>query len=151
MGPVEVVVHRRAGPHLGRAAGGAAATAAAAEARLPDQRVHEIRVIAVDPAIEYRDRHAGTRRSDVRVISVAYLALVREQLAGAGARSHWQPVYACLPWEDRRAGRASLLEETLLPGLHSWSVRRPFRHEKGPANTGPKFEIFVSEREFSRK
>jgi hypothetical protein len=72
-----------------------------------------------------RDRHAGTRRSDVRVISVAYLALVREQLAGAGARSHWQPVYACLPWEDRRAGRASLLEQTLLPGLHSWSVRRP--------------------------
>jgi hypothetical protein len=46
-----------------------------------------------------RDRES---KGDARVLSVAYLALVRESaLAGAG-EAHWRDVYSFLPWEDGR-------------------------------------------------
>ena len=47
-----------------------------------------------------RNRHPGERDGGPRVLSIAYLALTREQLPGSG--SAWRDVYRFLPWEDRR-------------------------------------------------
>lgn len=40
-----------------------------------------------------------------RLVSIAYLALVREQPVAAGIDALWQDVYDFLPWEDRREYR----------------------------------------------
>lgn len=62
-----------------------------------------------------RDPHAGAR-----VVSVAYLALVREQaLAGTG-EARWDDCYAFFPWEDWREGRPRVLDEHIAPGLERW-------------------------------
>ncbi|GAB4241322.1 MAG: NAD regulator [Acidobacteriota bacterium] len=66
-----------------------------------------------------RNRHPAERRGGPRVISIAYLALVRESRPPAGGAS-WQDVYAFLPWEDWRAGRPRLVADNLLPRLKLW-------------------------------
>lgn len=69
-----------------------------------------------------RERHGGAR-----VISIAYLALVRERkLAGTGAASWWD-CYRCLPWEDWRPGKPNIIEESLEPDLESWVMAAPDR------------------------
>ena len=55
-----------------------------------------------------RNRDPRERAGGPRVVSIAYLALVREgRVAGAG-RARWRDFYEFLPWEDaRRGGRPS--------------------------------------------
>lgn len=66
-----------------------------------------------------RNRDPAEREGGPRVLSVAYLALVREgQLEGGDAR--WRDVYRYLPWEDWRRGRPGLLERAVEPGLDAW-------------------------------
>ena len=66
----------------------------------------------------FRDPRAG--QSGPWMISVAYLALVREQqLAGSG-EAHWRDWYDYLPWEDWRSGSPALISQTILPALESW-------------------------------
>jgi hypothetical protein len=56
-----------------------------------------------------------------RVLSVAYLALVREApLAGMG-EARWRPIYDFLPWEDWRRGRPTLIDERAAPALAGWA------------------------------
>lgn len=52
-----------------------------------------------------RDRDPSRRRGGPRNVSVAYLALVQEAEAVAGAGSSWCDVYRFFPWEDWRDGR----------------------------------------------
>ena len=67
-----------------------------------------------------RFRDPGAREGGPWVISVAYLALVREQhVAGAG-EAQWQDWYSAFPWEDWRPGRPSLIEQTIQPELEAW-------------------------------
>jgi hypothetical protein len=49
-----------------------------------------------------RDRHPEERRGGPRVLSIAYLALVREELPSDGAA--WRDIYAHFPLEDHREG-----------------------------------------------
>ena len=64
-----------------------------------------------DPA----EHHGGAR-----VISVAYLALVKErQLLGEGEAS-WNNWYAYLPWEDWRYGRPTIINREIAPALKEW-------------------------------
>ncbi len=58
---------------------------------------------------------AGPDGGDVRWLSIAYLALVREGRPSAGAS--WLPVYDFFPWEDHRAGRPAMIDELILPAL----------------------------------
>jgi len=66
---------------------------------------------------------AGTSASDggggsddeVRQLSIAYLALVREGSPSAGAS--WRDVYDFFPWEDHRDGRPAMIDEVILPAL----------------------------------
>ena len=62
-----------------------------------------------------RDRSPG----DDRLISVAYLALVREETPPV-AQASWQDWYSLLPWEDWRDGRPAVLDDHILPELTLW-------------------------------
>jgi hypothetical protein len=67
-----------------------------------------------------RFRDLRAREGEPWVISVAYLALVREQrLAGTG-EAQWQDWYSYFPWEDWRAGRPPLIAQTIQPALQTW-------------------------------
>ena len=67
-----------------------------------------------------RNRDPG----DTRLLSVAYLALVREQ-APPVAAAHWSNWYAFLPWEDWREGRPEVLDRDILPALGGWMDSSP--------------------------
>jgi hypothetical protein len=56
-----------------------------------------------------------------RVLSVAYLALVRG--GPTELRARWIDWYRLLPWEDWREGRPTLIDEFLLPALQDWAAR----------------------------
>ncbi len=64
-----------------------------------------------------------------RVISVAYLALVKEHALTTGP-AQWRDVYSFLPWEDRREGPSPLLDEEILPALRHWEKAEPGRKER---------------------
>ena len=66
---------------------------------------------------------------DGRVISVAYLALVREAAPAKGA-ARWRDAYAFLPWEDFRDGAPPLLPGEITPALKRWAKGDPTRRER---------------------
>ncbi|MFO7285424.1 MAG: hypothetical protein C0P79_001110 [Gammaproteobacteria bacterium] len=70
------------------------------------------------------------RRPDVgeRLLSVAYLALVREEQPSPGAA--WLDVYDLFPWEDHRGGRPESLETEILPKLKRWAGRNEARQAR---------------------
>jgi hypothetical protein len=65
-----------------------------------------------------RDRRPGA--PSPRWLSVAYLALVREEHPAPG--SAWIDCYELFPWEDHREGRPAVLNDTLLPQLARWAA-----------------------------
>lgn len=67
-----------------------------------------------------RDRDPAERAGGPRVISIAYLALVREAPPSGAAGASWLDVYDFLPWEDWRDGRPSVIEESIAPALDRW-------------------------------
>ena len=71
-----------------------------------------------------RDR-GGAADGEARVISVAYLALVRERELAAGHPAAWEAVYRFLPWEDRRGGEPALLRDRIRPALDAWIEAAP--------------------------
>ena len=69
---------------------------------------------------DYRERQGGAR-----VISVAYVALVREgKVAGTG-KARWLDWYRCFPWEDWRSGKPDVIKETIEPALDHWTRSLP--------------------------
>ena len=91
-----------------------------------------------------------------RVISVAYLALVREGKPSGKAGADWQQCYLFLPWEDWRAGRPEVIEKHIAPALDQWveSARNPRmrreRRERSDINFGLGGAPWVSERVLER-
>ena len=75
-----------------------------------------------------RFRDPRERSGGPRMISIAYLALVREAPLDRGARSKgarsvepsWMNCYDFLPWEDWRSGRPLVLEKEIAPALERW-------------------------------
>jgi hypothetical protein len=60
-----------------------------------------------------------------RVISAAYLALVRE-VAPTGPRdAAWRSIYASFPWEDWRDRRPRVVEDVIVPALRRWIDAAP--------------------------
>ncbi|WP_158044480.1 NUDIX hydrolase [Skermanella pratensis] len=67
-----------------------------------------------------RFRDHGELAGGPRVVSVGYLALVREApLSGAG-EAEWRDWYEFLPWEDWRGGRPPLVDRVIRPALRRW-------------------------------
>ncbi len=70
-----------------------------------------------------------------RVVSVAYLALTREDSVDAPS-AEWRDWYGFLPWEDWRAGRPPVIDERIEPTLASWvqetrsAMRRSQRRDR---------------------
>lgn len=55
-----------------------------------------------------------------RVVSVAYLALVRESAVPKHLPARWRGVYEFLPWEDWREGRPRVLDDGIEDALRQW-------------------------------
>jgi hypothetical protein len=67
-----------------------------------------------DPA----ESHGGPR-----LVSVAYLALVRE--ASVKGEASWRDWYEFFPWEDWRHGRPRVLDHDIAPALEAWIAGAP--------------------------
>jgi hypothetical protein len=65
-----------------------------------------------------RYRHPAERGGGPRVLSIAYLALVREEQPSAGAA--WWPWYRFLPWEYHRDSEAGVVAGVIAPALKTW-------------------------------
>jgi hypothetical protein len=75
----------------------------------------------------FGDRHRDPRelRGGPRVISVAYLALVREERLRAGGDARWRDAYRFLPWEDWREGRPEVIDRAIAPVVERWVAEGP--------------------------
>jgi hypothetical protein len=79
-----------------------------------------------------RDRRRDAR--GVRLLSVAYLALIKEAQPASGAA--WLDFYELFPWEDRRQGEVEVVTHELLPALVRWAGRNTERRHRLDANFG---------------
>jgi len=70
-----------------------------------------------------RGRDPGEIGGGARLVSVAYLALVREQATAPAISAQWQNVYEFVPWEDRRRGAADA--PPLVRPLRAWAAKAP--------------------------
>ena len=103
-----------------------------------------------------RDREPRGRWGGRRVLSVGYVALVREgQMAGReGAR--WRPWYEFFPWEDWRRGRPPLIEAAIEPALDRWvksgadPLQRRARRERADITFGLRGAPWDGERVLER-
>ena len=77
-----------------------------------------------------RDRDPREREGGPRVVSIAYLALMRELVLAEGSGAVWRDVYGYLPWEDWREGRPGLLSRTVVPRLSAWVEDTADREER---------------------
>ncbi|MBP1598852.1 MAG: hypothetical protein H6Q05_4229 [Acidobacteria bacterium] len=76
-----------------------------------------------------RNRDPVERSGGPRVISVAYLALVREVQPSGGSGAAWRDWYQYFPWEDWRRGQPKVVESRIAPALDRW-IRSAETREK---------------------
>jgi hypothetical protein len=79
-----------------------------------------------------RSRDPAESHGGPRLVSVAYLALVRE--ASVEGAASWRGWYEFFPWEDWRQGRPEILDRDIAPALEAWieaaDSHRPERRER---------------------
>lgn len=77
----------------------------------------------VEQLYTFGDRHRDPeeRRGGPRVLSIAYLALVREGRLGGNLSARWHDCYSYLPWEDWRWHRPKLIDAEIIPRLQRWA------------------------------
>jgi len=81
----------------------------------------------VEQLYTFADRHRDPRElaGGPRIVSIGYLALVREaQPHGAGA-AEWRNWYEFFPWEDWREGVPPTIEKVIRPQLERWAQSAP--------------------------
>ena len=89
----------------------------------------------VEQLYTFGDRERSARgASGTRLLSVAYLGLVKEAQPAPGAA--WLDCYEILPWEDRRTAASELVTDVLLPALRRWAGRNATRRHRVDANFG---------------
>ncbi len=76
----------------------------------------------VEQLYTFGDRFRDPRELEggPRVVSAAYLALVRESTPSSGLAAHWRSVYRFFPWEDWRKGRPGVVDGHIAPALKGW-------------------------------
>ena len=92
----------------------------------------------VEQLYTFGDRGRHARRGDTgpHVVSVGYLALTRISENATRLRAaSFRPWYQFFPWEDWRAERPHILDQTVLPQLTLWAGKT-VRNEPG-ARLGP--------------
>jgi hypothetical protein len=75
----------------------------------------------VEQLYTFGDRGRDARR---RVLSVAYLAFVRESPPRVPS-VRWHPWYRYFPWEDWRDGRPALVDDAIFPAIEAWIAAAP--------------------------
>jgi hypothetical protein len=77
----------------------------------------------VEQLYTFADRNRDPRElaGGSRVVSIGYLALVREAVPHGADDAEWANCYQFLPWEDWRGGRPALLDDTICPALLTWA------------------------------
>ena len=55
------------------------------------------------------------------MLSIAYLAFVRESTPGGSDAARWRSWYDYFPWEDWRAGRPGIVDEVIVPAVEAWA------------------------------
>lgn len=106
----------------------------------------------------FGDRHRDPREraGGPRVLSIAYLALVREGRVPGGGRARWRGFYEFLPWEDARTGRPELIDGVIAPALARWAGKasdaqtRRARRERADIAFGLRGVAFGGERVLER-
>jgi hypothetical protein len=81
----------------------------------------------VEQLYTFGDRFRDPREASgaPRVVSVAYLALVRErEVSGAGG-ARWRGWYDFFPWEDWRSGRPAVIDHGIASALARWVAAAP--------------------------
>jgi len=76
----------------------------------------------VEQLYTFGDRYRDPREQagGPRLVSVGYIALVRQvPLSGAGA-AEWHNWYDFFPWEDWREGRPAIIDQAIRPNLQNW-------------------------------
>jgi hypothetical protein len=103
-----------------------------------------------------RNRDPSECEGGPRVVSVAYLALIREDKPSGTAGANWRGWYLFFPWEDWRGGRPAVIEKHIAPALDRWvnaapssRVRRE-RRERSDINFGLGGAPWVPERVLDR-
>jgi hypothetical protein len=76
-----------------------------------------------------RYRDAGEIAGGPRVVSVAYIALTREDAVDK-ENAHWRDWYDFLPWEDWRARRPAVLADKIEPALLHWVRQTQSRSQR---------------------
>ena len=76
----------------------------------------------VEQLYTFADRNRDPRElaGGSRVVSIGYLALVREAAPHGADEAEWTNCYKFLPWEDWRGGRPALLDKFVIPALLNW-------------------------------
>jgi hypothetical protein len=76
----------------------------------------------VEQLYTFGDRFRDPREAGggARVISAAYLALVRESAPASGLTARWRSVYRFFPWEDWRVKRPLVIDRHIAPALERW-------------------------------
>ncbi len=72
-----------------------------------------------------QNRDPSEREGGPRVISVAYLALVREGKPSGTAGAHWREWRLFFPWEDWRGGKPEVIDKHIAPVLDHWIKSSP--------------------------
>jgi len=103
-----------------------------------------------------RNRDPLERAGGPRVISVAYLALVREGKPSGTGEALWRDWYRFLPWEDWRSGRPAVIRSRIIPALQKWirdatcEAQRRERSERSEIHFGLRGAPWVPERVLDR-
>jgi hypothetical protein len=93
----------------------------------------------VEQLYTFADRDRDPRlREGPRIVSVAYLALVREGAQAERGDARWRDAYELLPWEDSRSGRPPVMKATG-KALERWS--RKGRDAAARAQRGERIDI----------
>lgn len=75
-----------------------------------------------------RNRDPSERKGGARVVSVAYIALVREERPSGAQHAQWKDWYQFFPWEDWRGGsRPIAIDQAIAPALKRWVLGAPDR------------------------
>ena len=106
----------------------------------------------------FGDRHRDPREraGGPRVLSIGYLAFVREGRVSGAGRARWRGFYEFLPWEDGRTGRPELIDGVIEPALTRWarqpgdSKARRARLERADVTFGLRGAPFDAERVLER-
>jgi hypothetical protein len=76
----------------------------------------------VEQLYTFGDRYRDPREQagGPRLVSVGYIALVRQVPVSGAGEAEWRNWYDFFPWEDWREGRPGVIDQTIRPHLQSW-------------------------------